>query len=158
MDYNFDSQTSCSIYRQLSSSLFTLPPIYYDEGRNSHLLNVERINIQKNQVSQVTNNFIWNFAFCFLIKITFIEDWIRRQAIQDRWNLWINSTTWISFCITLLHQFLGSSSAECEQSRKLLSSFKTFYYNRYALLRAVSHWSKRYSISIDKHSNQSLKF
>ena len=64
-DYNFDSQTGCSIYRQLSISLFTLPPIYYDEGRNNHLLNVERINIQKNQVSQLAILFYLKLDFCF---------------------------------------------------------------------------------------------
>lgn len=71
-DYNFDSQTSCSIYRQLSSSLFTLPPIFYDEGRNNHLLNVERITIQKNQVSQNLSLFDLNFEFFFKC-VTFFQ-------------------------------------------------------------------------------------
>ena len=48
-DYNFDSQSACSIHRQLSSSI-GLPSLYYDEGSNNNLLNNERINIRKDQV------------------------------------------------------------------------------------------------------------
>lgn len=47
-DYNYESQTTCSLYRQLSSGFGH--SIYYDEGRNEYLINSAKINIFKDQV------------------------------------------------------------------------------------------------------------
>ncbi|XP_046440894.1 meckelin-like [Daphnia pulex] len=46
-DYNYDSQSACSLYRQLSGGFSN--SIYYDDSQNEYLLNSARINILKDQ-------------------------------------------------------------------------------------------------------------
>ena len=47
-DYSYDSQSACSLYRQLSGGFGN--SIYYDESRNEYLLNAAKIQILKEQV------------------------------------------------------------------------------------------------------------
>jgi hypothetical protein len=51
-DYNYDSQSACSLYRQLSGGFSN--SIYYDDSQNEYLLNSARINILKDQVASIT--------------------------------------------------------------------------------------------------------
>ena len=48
VDYNFDSLTVCSLFRQLASGM-PLPQIYFDEASNHQLLIDDRISIGKKQ-------------------------------------------------------------------------------------------------------------